>query len=152
MSIISIIAECKKIDFGETSLCKPGFSSSSAGFTLIEVLVAICLLSVALLSMVSLTAMVVKGNAYSKVRTTATTLAKDKLEELKNSTYLNLEGTDGTDYATSTGAVQTSASGAYYTRVWDIAANDPADNVKTVTITVSWGTDRNVILRTIVAR
>jgi len=122
-----------------------------AGFTLIEVLVAICLLVVALLGMASVTTTVIKGNALSKARTMATTLAKDKLEEVKNTSYSSLAA--GTDYATSAGTVQASATGAYYTRAWSITT--PATNVKTVTAIVTWswqGSNRNVTLSTMVTK
>ncbi|ABC78216.1 hypothetical membrane protein [Syntrophus aciditrophicus SB] len=149
---MSFSIECKKKDSGETSQGNSRVKSFRAGFTLIEVLVAICLIGIALLSMTSLTTMVIKGNAYSKTRTTATTLAKDKLEELKNTSYSNLPSS-GTDYAASTGAVQASATGAYYTREWEI--EDSVANVKNVTVTVSWpwqGSERNVALKTMVSR
>jgi len=146
------ILEYKKRGFGQTTPKRSKGRRFSAGFTMIEVLVAICLLAVALLGMASLTTMVIKGNAYSKARTTAATLAKDKLEELKNTTYANLTSND-TDYAASTGAVQTSATGAYYTRAWNI--EDPATNLKNVTVTVTWswqGSNRNVTLSTMVTK
>ncbi len=58
-------------------------SHNNKGFTLVEILVAISILGIALLGLVSVTVMVIKSNSFSKTMTTATTLADDKMEELK---------------------------------------------------------------------
>ncbi|WP_175476529.1 type IV pilus modification PilV family protein [Syntrophus gentianae] len=135
---------------------------SSAGFTMLEVLVAILILVVALTEMVGLTATVVRANTSSKASTTATTLAGEKLEELKNTDYASLTDGTNTDYATSSGTVQTSASGAYFTRSWTIATvdpdaadADPSDDMKNITVSVTWswmGNSRQVTLSSSVAQ
>lgn len=114
------------------------------GFTLIEIMVALFLLTAALMGMVSLTTMVIKGNAFSKTSTTATTLAKDKIEELEGMAYSSLPATTMQDYWTAQGLL-TSSSGAYFTRSW-IASGT---GTKTITVTVNWPTNRSVVLRTI---
>lgn len=62
-----------------------GIYKNNKGFTLIEVMIAIVILTIGLLALVSVTVMVIKGNSLSKMMTTATTLAKDQLETIKNS-------------------------------------------------------------------
>ena len=112
------------------------------GFTLIEVIIAIFILVIALVGLVSVTVMVVKGNYFSKTMTTATTLAKDKMEQLKNTSYASLAG--GTDTVES-----------IYTRTWTVTNNAPAANMATIGITVTWnwqGAARNVTLQSIVAQ
>ncbi|OPY89059.1 MAG: hypothetical protein A4E72_01218 [Syntrophus sp. PtaU1.Bin208] len=135
--------------------------NSSAGFTMLEVLVAILILVVALTEMVGLTATVVRANTSSKASTTATTLAGEKLEELKNTDYASLTDGTNTDYATSSGTVQTSASGAYYTRTWTIATDnlgtstDTTDDMKNISVSVTWswmGNSRQVTLSSKVAQ
>ena len=54
------------------------------GFTLIEILIAMFILTVAILALVSVTVMVIKGNSLNRMMNTATTLAKDQLETVKN--------------------------------------------------------------------
>ncbi len=68
--------------------------SESNGFTLIEILIAMVILSVALLSMASTTVSVIKGNQVSDRVTEAVTLAQDTIEELRNKNfYLGTNGT-----------------------------------------------------------
>ena len=115
------------------------------GFTLIEVLIAMFLLVVALLGMASVTVMVIKGNSFSKTMTTATTLAKDKMEQLKNTSYGSL----------SSGGPETIQS--IYRREWTVPDPDysPPPNMKTIKVTVIWNwqnVDHYVTLRTIVAQ
>ncbi|OPY12579.1 MAG: hypothetical protein A4E70_01463 [Syntrophus sp. PtaU1.Bin005] len=129
------------------------------GFTLIEVLVAMCLLLVALLALLSLTATVIKGNAVSKMTTMATTLVKDKLEDMKNKSYADISastsGITATDYASQNGQVSGSSTGAYFTRTCTckLDAAEPNDTMKTVVVTVSWsGGGRSVAASTIIGR
>lgn len=133
---------------------RTGPVKSEKGFTLIEVIVAIMLLVVALLGMVSVTTMVIKGNSFSKMMTTATTLAKDKMEDFNNMRYNALPGGTSPDYATAGGTVQASATGAYYRRSWTLTANSPATNMTKIEVKVEWpqpSPTHNVTLNTIVA-
>ena len=109
------------------------------GFTLIEVLVAVFLLTVALLAAAAVTTTVIKGNFFSQTSTTATTLAKDKIEELKATAYASLSG--GTDAWNADGT----SSGTYYTRTWTVTITEP----KTITVTVTRTGSPSVQLKTI---
>ncbi|EKD35206.1 MAG: hypothetical protein ACD_75C02002G0001 [uncultured bacterium] len=126
--------------------------SGQKGFTLIEIIIAILLLAVALMGLASVTTTVIKANSSSQTLTTATTLAKDKMEEQKAANFTALPTAGSPDYATADGQVQASASGSYYTRTWGVAGTDPM----TITVTVIWPTNqtvqRTVQLKTIRAR
>ena len=63
------------------SLIKRG---ENKGFTLMEVLIAIVVLSVALLALAGLQIVSIRGNSFGNRMTEALTLAKDKMEEMKN--------------------------------------------------------------------
>ena len=115
--------------------------NASKGFTLLEVLIAIVVLSVALLGTASLTGSIIGYNQFADQVTKATTLAQGKIEEFKN-----------TDYATIAGS---SVTQSIYTISWDVVPDSPATDMKTITVTVSWnwkGAARDVVLRTIIGR
>jgi prepilin-type N-terminal cleavage/methylation domain-containing protein len=113
-----------------------------SGFTLIEIMIAMFILVTALLGIISTTVVVIKSNSFSKTMTTATTLARDRMEILKNTGYNNLAG--GSDTLDST-----------YTRTWTVINNSPSTNMKSITVSVVWtwqGTSHTVNLQSIVAR
>jgi type IV pilus assembly protein PilV len=115
---------------------------TNEGFTLIEVIIAIFVLTVGILSLASVTVMVIKGNAFSKTMTTATTLASDQLEMLKNTPYASIASTS---YSGVTGFPG-------YERRWTVT---PSGNQKTIVMEVRWkwqGNYHNVTLNTIVAQ
>ena len=66
------------------SLIKRG---QNKGFTLMEVLIAIVVLSVALLALAGLQIVSIRGNSFGNHMTEALTLAKDKMEERKNAEW-----------------------------------------------------------------
>jgi len=116
--------------------------ANSRGFTLVEVMIAIAILVIGLLGVAGVATTVINGNALGKEITTATTLAQDKMEELK-----------GTAYASLTSNSDTQES--IYTRTWTVTADSPAAGMKTidVVVTFSWkGATHNVTLKTIVAQ
>lgn len=120
-------------------------SCGGRGFTLIEVMIAVFLLAIALLGLAAVTTSVIKANSFSQTLTTATNLAKDKMEDLKAADYTALPAGTTTDYAIADGTVQASATGSYYTRSWSA----PGTSTKTITVTVTWPTNRTVQLKTI---
>lgn len=112
------------------------------GFTLIEIMIAMFILVVGLLGVAGVATTVINGNVFSKGLTTATTLAQDKMEELKNTKYSNIAS--GSDTQES-----------IYTRTWTSTSDSPATGMKTIDVTVQFpwkGSTHNVTLKTIVAR
>ena len=112
--------------------------ADSSGFTLIEVMIAILVIVVGLLGVAGVATMVIKGNTLAKEMTVATTLAQDKIEELKNTSYPNLGSSSDTQ-------------DSIYTRTW--TATLTATYVKTIEVVVQWnhyGNSHNVTLRSIV--
>ena len=113
------------------------------GFTLIECLVSIAVLSIAIASLSSVTVAVIKENAFSRAKTVANALATDKIEALKNISYSNV----------ASGGPETVQT--VYTRQWTVTTDSPAVRTKTIVVTVSWnwlGKTRNVTLKTIITR
>ena len=95
------------------------------GFTFIELLVAVFVLSVALLAISTMVYSVMNSTSLSKETSTATTLMQDKLENLKSLGLSSL--TNGND-TISLGSIN-------YLRQWSITSSA---NVRTITVTVNW--------------
>jgi len=115
--------------------------SNNNGFTLIEIMIAILILVIALFGVAGVTVSVIKGNAFGKEVTSATTLAQDKMEELKNTAYGSIASGGDTD--------------SIYARTWAVTSDSPIAGTTTIVVTVSWnrgGNTHNVTLRTIVAQ
>ncbi len=76
------------------------------GFTLLEVLISVVILTVALLGMAALSVGIMRGNDLSERITLATTLAQDSLEDVYRRGFNNTPDTATTvteDYGTITG-------------------------------------------------
>ena len=115
------------------------------GFTLIEVLVAIVVLSVGLLGVAGLTIGIIKGNLYSKNVTSATVVGEQKIEAIQRVGYTNADTLAGSDTV--------SMGGTTYTRVTSVTDATPTANMKTVNVTVSWNPGGySVSLNTIVSQ
>jgi prepilin-type N-terminal cleavage/methylation domain-containing protein len=80
--------------FNDTHRSRSRAKSSQQGFTLVEVLVAILLLTVGLLALAKMQTGAVASNAIGNQLTQATFLAQDKMEELRllNECYLEVLG------------------------------------------------------------
>ena len=114
------------------------------GFTLIEVLIAIVILSVGLLGMAALTVGIINGNKFSNQLTTATTLAQDKMEDIRRVGYSSV---------TAETKAPCSSPYAAYNREVAVSNNSPATNMKTITVKVYWDSDNHdVELKTILAQ
>lgn len=115
------------------------------GFTLIEVLIAIVILSVGLLGMASLTVGIIKGNKLSNDQTTATTLAQDKMEEIRSNSYASVASETKAACATPYNQFQ---------REVTVVTDSPGSGMKTVTVKVYWGPSdaHHVELKTILCQ
>jgi prepilin-type N-terminal cleavage/methylation domain-containing protein len=99
--------------------------NNQRGFTLLEVLISIIILSVALLALAGLQIISIRGNAFGGTMTEAITLARDKIEDLKRDDWDNVAA--GNDLQT--------VRGISYARNWAVQT---AGQTKEVTVTVSW--------------
>jgi len=100
------------------------------GFTLIEVLVALVILSFSLLALAGLMVTTTKNNAFGSHMTEAATFAQDKLEELRAIKWEDLNDGNHTDPQPQSGS-----TGINYIRNWSVTTNG---SLKTITISVNW--------------
>jgi prepilin-type N-terminal cleavage/methylation domain-containing protein len=104
------------------------------GFTLIELMVALFILSVGLLGMIKMQMSSIQGNAFSGRMTTAIALAQDQMEIIINQD-LDPWAVDG-GILTDPTLMGRQYSG--YTVNWTIDPDVPTDNLATVTVEVQW--------------
>ena len=116
---------------------------NNSGFTLIEVLVAMVILSVGLLGTAALITGIINSNKLSNRISTATVLAQDKMEEIKSVSYSNA--------VSETRAFMSSPYDKYEREV-TVVDNSPSSGMKTVTVKVYWESSKSVSLVTILSR
>jgi prepilin-type N-terminal cleavage/methylation domain-containing protein len=98
------------------------------GFTLIEVLISLAILSISLLGLWSLHISATHSNVLSQRMSEATSLADQKIEELRAADFNLLAcGQDTPQFLIYT-----------YRREWEVI-DAVAPNTKQVTVTVGWG-------------
>jgi type IV pilus assembly protein PilV len=116
------------------------------GFTLIEAMIGVVILTIISLGLMSLTVSMMRGSSLSNKMTTATTLAQDKIEHIKRLGYTNANTAVGTEN------YNTIADFPAFKRVTVVATNPWDTAAKTLTVTVYWGSDTySVAASTIVA-
>ena len=103
------------------------------GFSLIEMLISLVILSVSLLAIASLMAMTTRNNASGTQMTEAVNLAQDKIEELSVTPTGNL--LPGNDQ-------KKGSTGVNYSRNWTVLPN-ATGNLRAVTVTVNWNNREN---------
>ena len=110
----------------------------SDGFSLIEILIAIVILSISLLALAGLMATTSRNTSFGGHITEAATFAQDRLEQLRVTTWDNIITTEP-DPISPVGS-----TGIVYTRNWTVVSN-ANDTLKTITITISWDNGLNTI-------
>ena len=106
-------------------------SKISKGFSLVEVLVALVILSISLLALAGLMVQSTKNSSWGSHLTEAATLAQDRLEALR-------AVRPQTDIPEGMNNDQvTAASGIVYTRTWTVTTN-AAGTLRTITISITW--------------
>ena len=119
----------------------------SSGFTLLEILVAMVILTVGLLGMASLCVGIIKGNELSKEVSSATTCAREKVEDMERMGFAN------TTAGTVTEGYGSMRNYPEYKRETIITDDTPATDMKSVQVTVYWVSDNHQVrLRTFLAK
>lgn len=126
---------------------KPGNLKSANGFSLIEMLIAMCVLAIGMLAAASLQYSTVRNNTTGNTATQANMLAKATIEMLKSQ---NIESTTLAvgDYVDPSPVDASGNPGGIYNRTWRI---DPLGaSTRRISVTVAWtkfGSTRQVTMR-----
>ena len=102
---------------------------SEEGFTLIEIMIALVVLSIGLIALAGLQMSAMRGNTLSKRMTTAVSIANARIEQIKNMPYANIQSESST---------QITESNMTFTRQVTVSNDIPVANTKTVNVTVTW--------------
>ena len=103
------------------------------GFLLIELLAALYLLAIMLAGLTPLLVTTIRGIDQANRTTAATTLARDKVEEIRNTAFTLV--TSGSEVISDT------TTRRNYSRRWTVSAG-PTATTKAVTVTVGWADHR----------
>ena len=128
-----------------------GLSASfEAGFTLIEVLVAIVILTVGLLAVGTMQISAIRGNFMSGNTSTALSLASEKMEDLLNKDFnhadlsnsvtgndTNLSSITSVDHQENISEEGVVGAGAFYRRIWNID-DETGPTTKNMMVIVTW--------------
>ena len=133
------------------------------GFTLLEVIVAISILTIGLLAVASMQVSAIRGNASAYGITEATFWASDQVEKLIVLPYdhADLQDTDGDGTSGLGNATEATddnpnpppAHGKYKV-YWNVAMDDTVNGTKTVNVIVTWadhGIQKRVSIRNIIS-
>jgi len=140
--------------------------SEEKGFTLIEVMIAMAVFAIGILAVGSMQLTAAHGNTESGKMTTAATIAQNQMEQLISTDYddpaypgnpawalndTNGDGTAGLNSNTAGTADHADpanpVNGQYFV-YWNIAADNPIRNTKTIEVIVTWRNGRRQVALT----
>ncbi len=131
---------------------------SQAGMSLVEVLVAIVLFSLGSLMALTMTTSSLRANSHSLAIDESVNLGRLNMEQLLSLDYndvllldTNGDGVSGLLAVAAADADNSIVSGRYRVS-WNIAANEPVNGAKTLSVVVSWTGnpgDKQIVFQTI---
>jgi prepilin-type N-terminal cleavage/methylation domain-containing protein len=120
------------------------------GFTLVELLVALVILTVSASALAMLSSQMSSANYLSKDEASGTALATQKIEQLKATAFASIDST--TCPTSETGLTDTGGSGGVFSRACSyVNGTANGTSTKDITVTVSWVGGGSVTLTTTLA-
>jgi len=148
----------------QSTISKKKSLKHQSGFTLIEVLVGITILTIGLLGVAKMQISAMQGNFMSSSTSTALALAQEKMEELMTQSYTHADLADsntGNDAPatnlmpiTSITDIDHSDTVSIYnqgtfSRIWNIAdhplSGEDVPTMKSITVIVTWENNRHQV-------
>ena len=142
--------------------------SSEGGFSIIEVMIAISILSIGILALASMQVAAMRGNSFAGSVTEGSTWALDQIEKLMNLPWddaslqdADLDGAAGLENIGFDNDTGTQADADFritrgrYSIHWNVANNVVTANTRTVNVIVTWsdhGVQKSVSIQRVVAR
>jgi type IV pilus assembly protein PilV len=126
-------------------------STNQKGYMLIEALISIAIFSIGFLAVATLVLSATRNNTRGNILTQANMLARQSLEQLKNTPDITTLPSDSTT-TTESGIDANGDPGGIYTRTTTIEDTLKFNTSRAVQVTVNWtrqGRNRSVVLRTI---
>jgi len=131
----------------------PSGKLNNSGYSLLEVLIGMAILTIGMLATSALAIGIINGNSVSKHVSTAAVLAQEKIESIRETGYSGLPSSDWaeteTDISYTIGEETVSYDG--YTRTTVGQVDTPMTDMKTVTVSVSWNSGSPLTLKTYIA-
>ena len=106
---------------------RPVRTKVSRGFSLVEVMVAITIIGVGVLSLASLFPIAMRKVSHGDLESRATFHAQSKIEELKRMPWVQLVNSAAADTLENS-----------FARSWTVQEDIPATGMKTVSVDVTW--------------
>jgi type IV pilus assembly protein PilV len=127
--------------------------SSARGMTLVELMVALMVLSVGIIALARVFPSATRNQEQSRLQTAASYYAQEKLEQLSALSWSDNALSVGR-HPTGTATEHLGAGGAWHRHYQVAAMAAPLDDLKKVTVTVAWtyGGGRSTTLTTYVRR
>jgi prepilin-type N-terminal cleavage/methylation domain-containing protein len=112
------------------------------GFSMLEVLIAICLLTIAMMGLITLQSRGIRCNDLGNRTSQAVALAQDQLEQLIQSACggnFPLAAPSPNPFPDANNPIsETGAAGGIFTRTWQLQNAAPVTNAQTITVSVVW--------------
>jgi len=127
---------------------KPWLLSDDSGISFIDLMLSLVVLTIGVLAMMDLQVIATRSNASSNGTVIAISLAEEKMETIKNTTFTGIVSQPSTTWTDPVTKI-------IYTTTATVTNNQPISGVKKVDVTVTWsdkvGQTHTIPMATVIA-